>query len=90
MTETETSAARMEELKTQAREAFDDLKTRAQGGYEKASQAYQDTVRRVKSTTLADVKTTVVNYVKDHPIKAASIFLSVGAVVGALVMWRRK
>ncbi len=90
MTEAEANAERMEQLKNQAREAFDDLKVRAQGGYEKASQTYQETVNRVKATSIGDIKTTVVNYVKDHPVKSASFLVAIGAAIGAFVAWRRK
>ena len=87
---TETDVDKMEQLKSQAKEAFEDLKTRAHDTYEKASQTYQETFNRVRATSLADVKTTLVNYIKDHPIKAASLLIASGAAIGAVVSWRRR
>ena len=90
MTESEHSADKMEQLKSQAKEAFEDLRNRAHGTYEKASQTYQETFNRVRATNLSDVKTTILNYVKDHPVKVASILIGIGAVAGAFVTWKRR
>lgn len=89
-TETCCNEGRMEELKGQAKETIDNIKARAQQGYERASSHYHETVNKVRATSLADVKTTIVNYVKDHPVKSATIFASIGILTGLLVARRRR
>ncbi len=90
MTDSGSNSEKMEQLKSQAKEAFEDLKHRAHGTYEKASQTYQETFNRVRATSFADVKTTLLNYVKDHPIRVASTLLGTGVLIGAFISWKRR